>query len=176
MITTDDDLKKFESHGTHLAITAYSHDFCIKLLLFFVFLLPQFVFAQERPPVISYQGRLSDGRSDTTGINEDRLNLMVPLMKFEDGFLFMPLTYSRLRIRDQLKLDTGTPVAQDFTKIEGVLQYIKNYSDESNVGFRGSYGYAGDKTLGATNDNTFSLGAHYSFWTTIKIVGHYLYI
>ena len=140
----------------------------MKFILLFCVFIPCLAFAQERPPVISYQGRLSDGDSDTTGINEDRLNLMVPLMKFEDGFLFMPLTYSRLRIRDQLKLDTGTAVPQDFTSIEGVLQFIKNYADESNIGFRGSFGYAGDKTLGATNDNTFSLGAHYSFLDSDK--------
>lgn len=140
----------------------------MKFILHILFILPNFVFAQEKPPIISYQGRLSDGRSDTTGINEDRFNMMVPIMKFEDGFLFMPLTYSRLRIRDHLSLDTGTPVPQDLTKIEGVLQYIKNYSDESNIGFRGSMGYAGDKTFGATDDNTFSVGAHYSFLDTDK--------
>lgn len=135
----------------------------MKFILVLSLSLPFVSYAQEKPPVVSYQGRLSEGDSDTTGINEDRFNLMVPLMKFEDGFLFMPVTYSRLRIRDELKLDTGTPVPQNFTKIEGVLQYIKNYADESNIGFRGSMGYAGDKTLGATDDNTFSVGAHYSF-------------
>lgn len=124
--------------------------------------------AQEKPPAISYQGRLSDGNSDTTGINEDRFNLTVPIMKFEDGFLFMPLTFSRLRIRDQLKLDNGTPVPQDFTKIEGALQYIKNYPDESSIGLRGSLGYVGDKTLGATDDNTFSVGGYYSFLNSDK--------
>ena len=72
----------------------------MKLILLLVLTLPTLVFSQEKPPVISYQGRLSDGNSDTTGINEDKLNLMVPIMKFEDGFLFMPLTYIHLRIRN----------------------------------------------------------------------------
>lgn len=140
----------------------------MKLVVLAFILLPHVAFSQEKPPIVSYQGRLSDGRSDTTGINEDRFNMTVPIMKFEDGFLFMPLTYNHLRIRDQLKLDTGTSVPQELTKIEGVLQYIKNYPDQSNIGLRGSLGYAGDKTFGATDDNTYSVGAHYSFLDSDK--------
>lgn len=114
--------------------------------------------------ILSYQGRFSQGETvQEPRTQEDRLNVFIPIHKSESQTWLMPLSYSHIGLGQKVILDSGVAVPQNLSRTELALHYTRRYPDKSSLSFRGAIGYAGDKGIGETNDNTFTISSSYNF-------------
>jgi hypothetical protein len=170
----------------------------LSFLLFF--LAESNLLAQERPapsgpmgaigglagfgpqvPTLSYEGsHIAESESGNSGpvVNENSLGISMPVFKSEKETVSLALSGSTLHFGEELTLDSGTTVPNDFYKAEAGLQYSRRLEEKGkSFGLRGTVGYAGDKI----NDRTqsFNFIANYSFpgseggqWVTMLYISN----
>lgn len=113
------------------------------------------------PPVrmISYEGRY---QKDAALMNQQKLNISVPVGKIADGLVGVSLSGSTLHIGDNVRLESGTVLPSELYRAEIGSQYFKMSADRTSWGMRASIGFTGDEVFKSSKDGSFSGNIYYS--------------
>lgn len=118
--------------------------------------------AGSQVPSLSYDGRYVPSRAgQTPSFTENNLNVSFPVYKTETDTVSVTINGGNFHLSEPIVMDSGKTVPADFYRTEVGLGYSRKLANHRTIGFRGSYGYAGDKFK--DNTQNYNLSANYSF-------------
>lgn len=111
-------------------------------------------------PYVSYEGRKTRGDADPT-MTENKFNFSVPFYRQEAVVLSSSLSLGQLKLSDQVILNNGKTISENFYRYELGMQYFKRLPEKRMFTVRVSAGYVGDDPSQYSRDASYSLNLTY---------------